>query len=217
MDKINPRKKVHLYWQTSNGKKILLSTLLFGIISPFFFNWSSALFLLFSFFICIFYSYPSLRFKESPLISLLCHFLFGSFYFLSGYCLGVPESQMLIFNIPKIFPLYFGLLFLSGGIFGQIIDLPFDKNLRPSFPKKLGLKNTYFIVGVIHFLIFLISKNLMLGSDYEIFIYPLFLIYLIIFLLFLKKREDQKYLILFKSNYRVIFGIMTYLLVQHSL
>lgn len=96
--------------------------------------------------VCMAYSHPVTRLKRRLFGSEFAHFLAGSSYFMTGVLLagGQPRSHLLG-------AVLFGLLYLSGGTFNEVMDCEADRraNLR-HLVVRAGARRSLFLVFVVH-------------------------------------------------------------------
>ena len=96
---------------------------------------------------CMAYSHPRLRLKRRLLGSEFAHFLAGASYFMTGVLVAGGEAATHVLGA-----VLFGLLYLSGGTFNEVMDCEADRraNLR-HLVVRAGQRRSLFLVFAIHY------------------------------------------------------------------
>lgn len=202
-DLSNPRKKDVLKFETN---KVLIPLLYFlgfvSILGSILIPLKSSIFLLFGFFAGVIHSFPVIRFKDKIFGPIFSHLTFGITYTFAGFFFLSQSSQL---NFIVVFSaIYFGIIFLSGGVFNELIDFEYDKVFKPRslinvFGKVLVFKLIVFLQLLsISITIFLLNPILVIGF---------FLIYVIIFKGLSLNPNKQNDLFTFRSFYKAFFLI----------
>jgi 4-hydroxybenzoate polyprenyltransferase len=202
-DLSNPRKKDVSKFSTN---KVLIPLLYFlgftSVLGTFWIPLNSNIFLLFGFFSGVFHSFPVIRFKDKIFGPIFSHLTFGISYTLAGFFFLSEFNQL---NFIVIFSaIYFGLIFLSGGIFNELIDFEFDRLFKPR--SLISVFGKEFVFKLIIFLQFLsVSITIFLLKPI------LAIIFLLIYVIILKRLSlnpcKQKDLFIFRSFYKTYFLI----------
>jgi 4-hydroxybenzoate polyprenyltransferase len=96
--------------------------------------------------VCMAYSHPVIRLKRRLFGSEFAHFLAGSSYFMTGVLLAGGQARGHLLGA-----VLFGLLYLSGGTFNEVMDCEADRraNLR-HLAVRAGARRSLFVVFAVH-------------------------------------------------------------------
>ncbi len=201
-DLLNPRKKDVLKFEEN---KLLIPFLyLFGFLSflgPLFIPWKACIFLYAGFLAGVLHSIPLIRFKDKIWGSIFTHLMGGICYTFTGFFLfdDIYLNALVIFS-----SIYFGLIFLSGGIFNELMDFEFDSIFKAqSLVSVFGKTFIFKLIVLLQALSIIISFFLLNPILVALFL----LLYLIIFNKLSLNPVKQTDLYIFRAFYKAFFLI----------
>jgi len=154
--------------------------------------------------LCMAYSHPRIRLKGRLLGSELAHFVAGSSYFACGVIVAGGRAEHHLLG-----SLLFGLLYLSGGTFNEILDCRADR--------RVGLRHLVVLAGrrrVLHLIFGLHYLSFGLLAIYEptLPVLSSCLVAAAVYTVFLREAvggiDDLAALVRFRRRYRVLFAVL---------
>jgi 4-hydroxybenzoate polyprenyltransferase len=207
-DALNPRKagldarsRPWLWTQTAGLTAIFLASVVFlpGHVR---------LLLLGSQVICMAYSHPLVRLKRRPLGSELAHFTVGFSYFASGVLVagGHLRHQWLG-------AVAFGLLYLSGGTFNEIMDYDADRKAELRHLVVLaGRRRALGLVFAVHYAAFALLALYQPSALAMASCAAAALLYTVMIRNLRSGVDDPALLLLFRRRYRLLFAALLVLI-----
>jgi len=207
-DALNPRKaglgarSVRWLWaQTAGLTTIFLASVVFLPSRV-------RLLLLGSQVICMAYSHPLVRLKRRPLGSELAHFTVGFSYFASGVLVaGGHLRHQWLGAVP------FGLLYLSGGTFNEILDYDADRKAELRHLVVLaGRRRALGLVFAVHYAAFALLALYQPSTPAVAACAAAALLYTVMIRNLRAGVDDPALLLRFRRRYRLLFAVLLVLI-----
>jgi 4-hydroxybenzoate polyprenyltransferase len=162
--------------------------------------------------ICMAYSHPRVRLKRRLLGSELAHFVAGSSYFWSGTLVAGGEARA-----HALGAVLFGLLYLSGGTFNEVMDRDADAkaHLR-HLVVRIGKRRSLALVVLVHYAAFVLLGLYGRSPLLWALTAAAVAVYSVLAWRVTRAADDPAALLRFRSGYRLIFaGLLATLSLSH--
>jgi 4-hydroxybenzoate polyprenyltransferase len=154
--------------------------------------------------ICMAYSHPRVRLKKKLLGSEFAHFVAGSSYFLTGVLVAGGDARS-----QALGAVVFGLLYLSGGTFNEVMDHDADRKAQlRHLVVRMGPRRALALVVAVHYVAFALLAAYVAVPWMRAGCAVAVALYTVAALRVRRARHDPAALLRFRSVYRLIFAAL---------